>query len=94
MLMRDRKRVVVRLQWTDRDIECLAVSEVAAAAECVGCTTACVITNGGFSGAAIAMAEEQNVLALHCSQLDLLSARPATSIAARRQHKESLRLAA
>lgn len=94
ILIRDRKRAVVRLQWADRDIECLAVSEVAAAAERVGCTTACVITNGRFSGAAIAMAEEQNVLALHYSQLELLTARPATRIAVRRRNKEGLQLAA
>jgi hypothetical protein len=94
ILIRDRSRVVVRLQWTDRDLECLVVSEVAAAAERVGCSTACVITNGRFSGAAISMAEEQNVLALHCSQLDLLPARLATIVPMRGRQKESLRLAA
>lgn len=94
ILIRDRSRIVVRLQWTDRDLECLVVSEVAAAAERVGCSTACVITNGRFSGAAISMAEEQNVLALHCSQLDLLPARLATIVPMRGRQKESLRLAA
>lgn len=94
ILIRDRRRAVVRLQWTDRDIECLAVSEVAAAAERVGCTTACVITNGRFSGAAISLAEEQNVLVLHCSQLDLLPARSATLAPMRGRQAEGLRLAA
>lgn len=94
ILIRDRKRAVVRLHWADREIACLAISEVAAAAERVGCTTACVITNGRFSGAAIAMAEEQNVLALHCSQLDLLPVRPATIVPMRSQQKAGLRFVA
>jgi len=32
VLLHDRRRVVVRFEWTDRDLECLAVHEVATAA--------------------------------------------------------------
>lgn len=94
VLIRDRKRIVVRLLWADRDIECLAISEVAAAAERSGCSTACVITNGRFTGAANAMAAQRNVLLLHCSQLDLLPSLASTTPPVRVRQRERLPMAA
>ncbi|MEE7494261.1 hypothetical protein [Methylobacterium oryzae] len=94
VLLRARTRVVVCLHWTDRDIACLPISDVAATAERAGSSTACVMTNGRFSGAARAMAEEQNVLALHCSQIDLLLPRDRTMGTPRRVPGSGLRLAA
>ena len=95
VLFRDRKRIVLRFEWTARDIACLSVNEVAAAAERSGCSAAYVITNGRFSGAALAMAGEREVIALHCSQFDMLTARSADVAAPLRpQRGERLRLAA
>ncbi|MEE7503042.1 restriction endonuclease [Methylobacterium mesophilicum] len=94
VLLRARTRVVVRLHWADRDVACLPISDVAAAAERAGSATACVMTNGRFSGAARALAEEQNVLALHCSQIDLLLPRDKAAVASRGARGHGLRLAA
>lgn len=94
VLIRDRQRLVVRFAWAAHDLECLPVNEVASAAERSGCSAAYVITNGRFSGAALAMADERGVTALHCSQLDLLSARSAAVVPIRTRQRERLRLAA
>lgn len=94
VLLRARTRVVVCLRWADRDIACLPISDVAAAAERAGSATACVMTNGRFSGAARALAEEQNVLALHCSQIELLLPRDKSTVTPRSVRGTGLRLAA
>ncbi len=94
VLLRARTRVVVCLHWADRDVACLPISDVAAAAERAGSTTACVMTNGRFSGAARAMAEEQNVLALHCSQIDLLLPRDKSTVAPRTARGTGFKFAA
>ncbi|MCJ2123141.1 restriction endonuclease [Methylobacterium sp. J-077] len=94
VLLHDRRRVVVRFEWTDRDLECLAVHEVATAAQHNSCQAACVITNGRFSGAASAMAAEFGVVALHCSQLDLLTPQRAPAPMIRPTSRSDLPLAA
>ncbi|QGY04600.1 restriction endonuclease [Methylobacterium mesophilicum SR1.6/6] len=94
VLIRDRHRFVARFAWTTRELECLPVNAVASAAERSGCAAAYVITNGRFSGAALAMAHARGVTALHCSQLDQLLARPADAVPIRRRQREKLRLAA
>ncbi|MCJ2115145.1 hypothetical protein MKK65_00775 [Methylobacterium sp. J-001] len=94
VLIRDRKRVIVHLVWADRDLECLPVGEVAAAASRIGCSAAYVITNGRLGGAASAMATEMNVVALHCSQLDLVAPRAAAFKVVRSTARERMRLAA
>lgn len=94
VLLRGRTRIVVRLLWTARDIECLAVSEAATAATRLGCPQACVITNGRFTGAAAAMARQQNVLLLHDSQLDQLPAQAARPVPVRAPRPDGLLLAA
>jgi len=92
--MRDRIRFVLYLYGTDQDLACLPVSDVAAAAERAGSSTACVMTNGRFSGAARATAEEQNVPALHCSRIDRLSPQPKTIAAAHSDRRTGLPRAA
>lgn len=94
VLIRERTRIVARLLWTARDIECLAISEAASAASRIGCPNVCVITNGRFTGAASAMARQQGVNLLHCSQLDRLPAPAATAVPVRTPRASDLRMAA
>ena len=94
VLTRERSSIVGRLLWTAHDIECLAISEAAAAASRIGCPNVCVITNGRFTGAAAAMARQLNVALLHCSQLDLLPALAAAPVSVRSSRTTDLRMVA
>ena len=94
VLLRARTRVGVCLQWADRHVAYLPISGDAAAAERAGSAEACVMTTGRFSIAARALAEEQNVLALHCSQMDLLPPRDRSMVVPRSVRGNGLRCAA
>ncbi|GAN48792.1 hypothetical protein ACXR8U_00075 [Methylobacterium radiotolerans] len=83
VLLRARTRVGVCLQSADRDVAYLPISGDAAAAARAGSAEACVMANGRFSVAARALAEEQTVLALHCSQMDLLPPRDRSMVVPR-----------